>query len=223
MDLQQQDALRELNAALQKATETGLFDLNPGGHHPDIINNFCDAVTEMVRITDFADRGHLLKDWTVRYGESGLKFECQAEDIRHAIEQCENAYPGEPIQRAYPGKLDAIPVKYWNSTYYHGDVPHKEDFTMAIDDQRLSNGQMYVDIASADGNLDNILSLSLEVNRLDGIDADMQCAHLHFDGENVAMSIFKKGDAYILRQETDVTIRPYTLPSGEAVYIMEKV
>lgn len=221
MELKQEDALRELNAALQKATECGLFDMNAGGYHPDIINNFCDAITETVKNTDFADRSHLLKDWTVRYGQSGLKFECQAEDIKHAIEQCENAYPGETIQRAYPGKLDAIPVKYWNATCYQGDEPHKEEFTMAIDDQRLSNGQMYVDIASADGNLDNILSLSLEINRLDGIDADMQCAHLHFDGDNVAMSIFKKGDAYILRPETDVTIKSYKLPNGEFAYVLE--
>lgn len=92
MDLKQENALRELNAALQKATECGLFDVNAGGHHPDVINNFCDAISETVKNTDFADRSHLLKDWTVRYGESGLKFECQAEDIKHAIEQCENAY-----------------------------------------------------------------------------------------------------------------------------------
>lgn len=47
-----------------------------------------------------ADRTHLLLDWTVRYGAESLLFHCRAENITHAVEQCENAYPDEVIVSA---------------------------------------------------------------------------------------------------------------------------
>ncbi|ABD72056.1 hypothetical protein Rfer_4370 (plasmid) [Rhodoferax ferrireducens T118] len=51
------------------------------------------------------DRTHLLQDWTVRYGTDALIFNCQAENIGHAISQCANAYPGDTIVSAF---LDAL-------------------------------------------------------------------------------------------------------------------
>lgn len=52
-----------------------------------------------------ADRTNLLLNWTVRYGSERLIFNCQAEKITHAIEQCENAYPCDNIVSA---SLDAL-------------------------------------------------------------------------------------------------------------------
>lgn len=42
-----------------------------------------------------------LEHWIVTYGEGALMFSCQAEGIGHAIEQCENAYPGETVLGAF--------------------------------------------------------------------------------------------------------------------------
>ena len=46
-------------------------------------------------------RSHLLQSWMLTYGANALLFACEAEDINHAIEQCENAHPGETIIGAF--------------------------------------------------------------------------------------------------------------------------
>lgn len=114
-----------------------------------------------------------------------------------------------------------VPVAYWNSTEYGCEEDAPKDFLMSITDQRESNGQMYVDIASKEGDLDDILSLTIEINRLPESKTDTQCVHLHFDNDNMCCSIFKQGDRYIVRPETDVTIRDTRLPTGEAAWILE--
>ncbi len=81
--------------------------------------------------------------------------------------------------------------------------------------------QRYIDMAAKNGQIDDLLSLTLEINRLPEGKVDTQCAHLHFDGDNLAVSIYKQGDAYILRPETDVTIKQTRLPNGEYGYILE--
>ena len=162
-----------------------------------------------------------LQNWTVRYGTSGLLFLCQAENISHAVAQCRNAYPGEPVVGAILEQFNNPPVYLWSSTHYGGDDETGPEFEIQLTDQRVTNGQLYIDMAAKNGHVDDMLSLSLEISRLPGGTTDTQCAHLHFDGDNLAMSIFKQGDAYILRPETDVRITPTQLPNGEHGYILE--
>ena len=162
-----------------------------------------------------------LQNWIVRYGKSGLLFLCQASEISHAIEQCLNAYPGEAVVGAILAKFDIPPVYLWSSVHYNGDDETGPEFEIQLVDQRISNGQLFIDMAPKNGRIDDTLSLTLEINRLPEGNADTQCAHLHFDSDNLAMSIFKQGDAYILRPETDVTIKPTRLPNGEYGYILE--
>jgi hypothetical protein len=45
--------------------------------------------------------------------------------------------------------------------------------------------------------------------------------HLHFGNDQLAMSIFKKGDAYILRPENGVSIDPCTLEDGERAFVLK--
>ena len=42
-----------------------------------------------------------LQSWMLTYGAFALLFACEAENISHAIEQCENANPGEAIIGAF--------------------------------------------------------------------------------------------------------------------------
>lgn len=51
--------------------------------------------------TPDVDRTHLLQSWMLTYGAYALLFACEAENITHAIEQCENANPGEAIIGAF--------------------------------------------------------------------------------------------------------------------------
>lgn len=48
MNENQLAALKQLDAALQLATSSGLFDvMGPAVSHPDLINKFCDDVDAM--------------------------------------------------------------------------------------------------------------------------------------------------------------------------------
>lgn len=117
-----------------------------------------------------------------------------------------------------------VPVAYWDSQVYSdamGDPANGKPFLMEVTDGRESSGQLFVDVASEDGDLDNVLAATFEINRLPGSRDDVQCLHLHFDGDNMAASFFKQGDKYIIRPETDVTIRDTVLPNGERGWIME--
>lgn len=118
----------------------------------------------------------------------------------------------------------AVPVAYWDSQAYGtrmSEPDRGKSFNMEIIDQRESNGQLYIDVSTAEGHLDDVMSATFEINRLPGSGDDVQCMHLHFDGDNLAASFFKQGDRYIIRPETEVTLRATTLPNGERAWIME--
>lgn len=160
-----------------------------------------------------------LSEWTVRYGDQCLQFHCLAEDIAHALEQCQNAYPDEPIVTAYPGKTDAVKVHHWGSERYAGQFPDGEPFEMELTDRRRAEGILWADLVPASGHLDAGLYAQFEVNRLPGESADVPCVHLHFDTDNLAASIFKKGsDRYVLRPETGVTVKEVKLADGTSGY-----
>lgn len=159
--------------------------------------------------------------WTVLYGEEHLIFECQADTIAHAVEQCENAYPGEFVVSASMSALKRVAVTSWDSRHYGGDEPVGSFYQMEVTDQRRSNGQMYIDIAPDEDNIDDVMSISLEINALPGDTVPTQTMHLHFDSDNLAMTVFKRGNSYILRPETDVTMRKTALPNGEYAYVLE--
>lgn len=50
---------------------------------------------------DSEGRHGLLSNWMLTYGEHALLFACEAENVGHAIEQCENANPGERVIGAF--------------------------------------------------------------------------------------------------------------------------
>lgn len=119
---------------------------------------------------------------------------------------------------------DVVPVAHWDSKVYHESMsePDKEKpFLLEVTDQREDNGQLFVDLANADGNLDDMLSGTFEVNSLAGVEGDMPCMHLHFDGDSLAASFFKQGDRFIVRPESDVRMTSTVLSTGEQVWILE--
>lgn len=118
------------------------------------------------------------------------------------------------------GSADFIVLSY-EIAYLNQSLQDKMNHEIAISDQRRSNGQLYVDVASIDGNVDDLLSATFEINKLPGTDDETQCMHLSFDGDNQAASFFKKGDSYIIRPEHNVTIRPIVLNNGAMGYELQ--
>lgn len=117
--------------------------------------------------------------------------------------------------------IDIVSVFNWDAAAYGGDSPNCDAFLMEVTDQRKSHGQMYVDIAAESGNVDDVMSVTLEINRLPGSKTDVQCMHVAFSDSNMAFSLFKQGDRYILRPECGVGLRPTILPDGTHAFIVE--
>lgn len=108
--------------------------------------------------------------------------------------------------RALPS-ADTVMVKHWEG---YGDEKSPLDFQFDIDDQRKSNGQIFVDLGAQDGHVDDMIGITMEVgtNPLNGVD-HVPCAHVHFNGDSLAVSLFKIGDRILARPERDVKIEAF--------------
>ena len=115
-------------------------------------------------------------------------------------------------------------IGYWDGVHYHEDGDMDTEglaFECKIHDMRRTNGQVTVDIVPESGDLDDGLYATFEINRLNGSKDESPCLHVAFDCDNMALSMFKQGDKFILRPETGVEIRSTVLPDGEAAFIVE--
>lgn len=119
--------------------------------------------------------------------------------------------------------LDIVAVHHWDSPIYNGEDAAGTDptnFLMEVTDQRHGNGQLFVDVASEDG--DDVMSAAFEIGNLPESRTQCQVVHLHFGNEELAISLYKQGDAYILRPEHGVSVLPTTLPNGERAFIVRQ-
>ncbi len=98
----------------------------------------------------------------------------------------------------------SVKVKYWDAYYVEGTaLTHQID----IADQRGTTGQVYITAGALEGDVDEMLSVTMEINAnpLNGIDL-VPCAHVHFDGDSLAVSLFKIGNKILVRPKTGVSI-----------------
>lgn len=119
----------------------------------------------------------------------------------------------------------SVPVEHWASARYRVDqglVPvGGQKFEMEIEDRRETTGQLWVTTSAEGGSVDDMLAVCLEVNQLRPEDGDTQAAHVHFDSDNLAFTIFKQGDRYLLRLETGVTLKQEHLADGAIIWVVE--
>lgn len=110
-----------------------------------------------------------------------------------------------------------LPVKHWDA-YAIDETVMTHEFE--IDDHRNTSGQAFMTIAALGGNIDDLLSVSMEVNTnpANGID-QVPCAHVHFDDDNLAVSLFKIGGNILLRPETGVVL----LSAGKGNFMIKSM
>ncbi|MDS9914975.1 hypothetical protein EFK68_02640 [Pseudomonas aeruginosa] len=155
------------------------------------------------------------------YGEQGVDAEFVREVVKHVdgLPAGSNASFNKPGQYAEPFPiLKSVPVKHWKG-YEDKQAPltHQID----IDDQRLSNGQLYLTVAALEGHLDNLLSVTAEVNTNPQNEADhLPCMHVHFNEDALAFTAFKVYDKILLRPEQGVVLTQVQGPEGP-MYIVE--
>jgi hypothetical protein len=109
---------------------------------------------------------------------------------------------------------DLVEVRHWDPERRPSGGP----FVMEVTDLRAQSGPLCVDLAPQSGEIDDIMGASFEVNNLPG-GPETACMHLHFTPDELALSIFKHGDKYILRPERGVSIVATVLPDGESAYV----
>jgi hypothetical protein len=123
-------------------------------------------------------------------------------------------------------EMTSIPVDHWDSTRYRGDLHLMRDkFVMEISDQRQMHGQLFASLLPEGSDMDEGLSIALEVNSMPGQDdRHVPCLHVSFGSGNVAFSVFQDSDQkLILRPETKVIIKSgEILPNGEHAYSVEE-
>lgn len=112
----------------------------------------------------------------------------------------------------------SVKVKHWNREISDGkEATHQFD----IDDQRKTSGQAYITLGALEGSLDDLLSVTMEVHSNPLTDIEhVPCAHVHFDSDALAVSLFKIGDKILVRPETNVAIEPF---NGKVYGIAEKL
>ncbi|MFL1449217.1 hypothetical protein ACI77O_12550 [Pseudomonas tritici] len=106
---------------------------------------------------------------------------------------------------AVMGRVQSVQVKHWND--YGGNSDKAFTHQIDIEDQRISNGQCYFTVGAVEGNVDDLLSASMEVNTdpVNGVDL-VPCMHVHFDSDALAFTAFKVNDKIVVRLEHGVTL-----------------
>lgn len=99
-----------------------------------------------------------------------------------------------------------IPVGPWNSAQYGASDEEKEfDFTISVSDQRVSNGQVYIDVADKQKSESGALSLIVEIGS-----NNRPVVHLHMDDSQKAATLCKIGDGNISVELEDGIKLDYT-------------
>jgi hypothetical protein len=111
-------------------------------------------------------------------------------------------------------------VAYWDSYAEKGSI--EKNFVLTIDNQSASSGQTFLELSRKNVE-DDVLDMTLEVNKLPGSDIETQCIHLAFDNSNMAVSIFKRNGTYVLRLENGVTMEHDSLGNGESIFVLRQI
>lgn len=122
-------------------------------------------------------------------------------DKKQQVAEAETLFTAGAVRQS------SVQVRHWDC---YNDPTGVNTHRMGVDDQRQCNGQLYVDVGALEGNLDDFLAINVEihVNPLNGID-HVPCAHVQFDGDNLAVSLFKIGNRILMRPETQVSVESF--------------
>lgn len=101
-----------------------------------------------------------------------------------------------------------VPVKHWDA---YANPDHPMGFGFEIEDNRRHNGQAILTIAAEGGRLEDMLSVTMEVNTDPATGSEVPAASVHFDDSGVAAYLYKIGDRILVRPESAVTLTPDTV------------
>lgn len=109
------------------------------------------------------------------------------------------------------------PVKYWAD---YGDNSASMTHLFELEDQTATAGQAYITLSKPvpkdateeqqEALYENYLSATMEINENPLSPGEfVPCLHLHFNGDELALSFFKVGKRFLVRPETDICISSF--------------
>jgi hypothetical protein len=107
------------------------------------------------------------------------------------------------------GQPKSVDVRYWDAytvTDLDAEAPWVNTHRFEIDDARDTSGQARLVLSNLEaGNLHNVLDILVEVNQnpLSGLE-HLQCAHVHIDGDDPLVTLFRIGDKLLAVPNTGV-------------------
>jgi hypothetical protein len=109
----------------------------------------------------------------------------------------------------------SIIVEYWCSKRYNRQNEESSaQFEMDVIDNRLSSGQLDVGIAPLGGNIDDNLTVMLEINRLPESDDDLPCAHISI-GDYAWLNVYQRNQELVLQLGDDsLRLENASIPRG---------
>ncbi len=98
----------------------------------------------------------------------------------------------------------AVRIKHWDS---YQDEAAAMSHTLTVDDRRSETGQIFLDLKKVDGGYDDGIAVTMEVGTNPLNDTESAPAvHVHFDDDNLAVTLLKVGEAILVRPETNVEL-----------------
>lgn len=122
--------------------------------------------------------------------------------------------------------LDIVETTYkvglWNQRTHNEDGRNvgPTDFEISVCDKRAQDSQLFVEVNGLDEDPDNTLAITVEISSLPETVKSVPCAHVHFDDNRVAFSLFKVGPHIFLRPETDTLIEDKLLLNNELCWMI---
>lgn len=204
----------------------GLFALKTeGAWHSDRIKSFCfggDGLYRGLHAGGYLSSTNILSltegmDGALTAGKVDEVVDMLAQHISRLLDGIGDPAVRDVVRkqlgaRLQPAVEESVPVKHWDAYPIEGTV---DTHRIELADQRKTSGQLYATVQALDGDEDDMLSLSAEVNThpLDGI-GHLPCMHIHFDDNALAVSLFKVGRRILVRPETDVRLEGFSHDFG---------
>lgn len=94
-------------------------------------------------------------------------------------------------------EIDIVDVEHQDSPLYGGPGVEGEPYYMELIDNRKSQGALAVDVMPVSSDTDDLLSVTVDISSLEGVEAQVPRVVLHI-GETHELSIYKINNKLVL-------------------------
>jgi hypothetical protein len=173
----------------------------------------CEGATEALVVqmpTNFEEILEDEKDYVKNKVENlGCEY------LTHFSQVSEFISLSESVQIVLP--QTSTKVKHWNTKEIEQEGKTLQQFQMDITDNRKANGQVFVDL----GNVDDCLSVIIEVSKPTPEWEDTQTVHIGLDNGDNILSLYKCGSGFILEPNGEMMLGDIWLERGHHAYKLD--